>query len=78
MVPLCSATLLSSPLLVLFDSVPATTPRPVGGVGYNIAVADPPDEFPNNFVGDLVRTERGWAVVPPTCCPSGHDYNDPG
>ncbi|MGB6514586.1 hypothetical protein [Mycobacterium sp.] len=41
-------------------------------------MADPPDEFPNNFVGDLVRTERGWAVVPPTCCPSGHDYNDPG
>jgi hypothetical protein len=54
MVPLCSATLLSSPLLDFFDGMPATTPRPVGGVGYNIAVADPRDEFPNNFVGDLV------------------------
>jgi hypothetical protein len=26
------------------------------------------DDFPNNYVGDLVRTDRGWAVVPPTCC----------
>ena len=36
------------------------------------------DEFPNNFVGDLVRTERGRTVVPPTCCPAGHDYARPG
>jgi hypothetical protein len=45
----------------------------VGGSGYNVAVSDPRDEFPNNFVGDLVHTERGWVVVPPTCCPDGHD-----
>jgi len=26
-------------------------------------VADPRrDEFPNNFVGDLVHTDRGWVV----------------
>jgi hypothetical protein len=36
------------------------------------------DEFPNHFVGDLVRTERGWVVVPPTCCPDSHPYSDPG
>jgi hypothetical protein len=36
------------------------------------------DEFPNNFVGDLVHTDRGWVVVPPTCCPAGHDYGDGG
>jgi hypothetical protein len=36
----------------------------------------PRDEFPNNFVGDLVRTDRGWVVVPPTSCPAGHDYGD--
>lgn len=36
------------------------------------------DEFPNHFVGDLVPTERGWVVVPPTCCPDGHAYTDPG
>jgi hypothetical protein len=36
------------------------------------------DDFPNNFVGDLVKTERGWTVVPPTCCLAGHDYGDPG
>jgi hypothetical protein len=36
------------------------------------------DEFPNNFVGNLVWTERGWTVVPPTCCPAGHDYARPG
>jgi hypothetical protein len=30
-------------------------------------VAEPPrDEFPNNFVGDLVHDERGWVVVPLT------------
>jgi hypothetical protein len=34
--------------------------------------------FPNNFVGDLVATDRGWVVVPPTCCPDGHDYGEPG
>ena len=50
---------------------------PVDGSGYNIAVAEPRrDEFPNNFVGDLVPTERGWVVVPPTRCPAGHDYTD--
>jgi hypothetical protein len=27
------------------------------------------DDFPNNFVGDLVKTDRGWVVVPPTCWP---------
>ena len=36
------------------------------------------DDFPNNFVGDLVKTGRGWVVVPWTCCPDGHDYNEPG
>jgi hypothetical protein len=36
------------------------------------------DDFPNNFVGDQVKTERGWTVVPPTCCLAGHDYGDPG
>ncbi|MGB8208270.1 MAG: hypothetical protein WCF69_11770 [Mycobacterium sp.] len=36
------------------------------------------DKFSNNFVGDLVWTERGWTVVPPTCCPAGHDYARPG
>ena len=39
----------------------------------------PRDEFPNNFVGDLVQNDRGgWTVVPPTACPDGHDYTDPG
>jgi hypothetical protein len=34
---------------------------------YNGAVAERRrDEFPNNFAGDLVKTERGWVVVPPT------------
>ena len=32
----------------------------------------------NHFVGDLVPTQRGWVVVPPTCCPDGHDYSDGG
>jgi hypothetical protein len=42
-------------------------------------VAVPPhDAFPNNFIGDLVPTERGWVVVPPTCCPVGHAYSDRG
>jgi hypothetical protein len=36
------------------------------------------DDFPNNYVGDLVPTERGWVVVPPTCCPDGHYYGEPG
>ena len=45
---------------------------------YNIKVAEPRDEFPNNFVVDLVPTERGWVVVPPTCCPDGHEYSDDG
>jgi hypothetical protein len=36
------------------------------------------DDFPNNFVGDLVKTDRGWVVVPPTCCPEGHDYGEDG
>jgi hypothetical protein len=44
----------------------------VGGSGYNVAVAESRDEFPNHFVGDLVHTERGWVVVPPTCSPDGH------
>lgn len=29
--------------------------RPVGGSGYNVAVAEPRDEFPNNFDGSLTR-----------------------
>jgi hypothetical protein len=52
---------------------------PVGGSGYNVAVAEPHDEFPNNYVGDFVHDERGWVVVPPTCgapitpvCESAH------
>lgn len=36
------------------------------------------DEFPNNYVGDLVPTERGWVVVPPTCCQDGHACADEG
>ena len=56
-----------------------TAVRPVGGAEYNVAVAEPKrDDFPNNFVGALVPTERGWVVVQPTCCPDGHDYSDPG
>jgi hypothetical protein len=40
-------------------------------------VAEPRDESPNHYVGDhLVPTERGWVVVPPTCCPAGHAYSD--
>jgi hypothetical protein len=36
----------------------------VGGLGYNVAVAGPRrDDFPNNYVGDLVHDERGWVVV---------------
>lgn len=23
-------------------------------------------------VGDLIRTRKGWTVVPPTACPNGH------
>jgi hypothetical protein len=34
--------------------------------------------FLNHYVGDLVHTNRGWVVVPPTCCPAGHDYGDGG
>jgi hypothetical protein len=45
---------------------------------YNVAVVESPrDEFPNNFVGDLVPTERGWVVVPPTCCPAGEPWEKP-
>lgn len=45
----------------------------------HVLVTDPcRDDFPNNFVGDLVRHTRGWVVVPPTCCPEGHDYGDTG
>jgi hypothetical protein len=51
----------------------------VGGLGYNGAVAGPRrDDFPDHFVGDLVKTDRGWVMVPPTCCPNGHDYGDGG
>lgn len=79
MVRRSSAIGASSPLLKLFStSHSATNARPVGGSGYNIAVAEPRDEFPNNFVGDLVHAERGWVVVPPTCCPDCHDYSDGG
>lgn len=34
------------------------------------------DEFPNHYVGDLVQTDRGWVVVPPTGCPAFHDYSE--
>ena len=51
---------------------------PVGGPVYNVAVAKPRDDFPNQFVGDLLRTDRSWVGVPPICCPDGHDYTDPG
>jgi hypothetical protein len=51
----------------------------VGGSGYNAAVAEPRrDDFPNNYIGDLMRGERGWVVVPPTGCPEGHAYGEPG
>jgi hypothetical protein len=43
-----------------------------------VGVGQRRDEFPNHFVGDLVRTERGWVVVPPRCCPDSHPYTDPG
>lgn len=49
--------------------------RVVGGSGYN-DVMPRREEFPNHFVGDLVPTDRDWVVVPPTCCPAGHDYGD--
>jgi hypothetical protein len=42
--------------------------EPVGASRYNVPVAEPPDDFPTKFVDDLVPTERGWVVVPPTCC----------
>jgi hypothetical protein len=45
---------------------------------YNVAVTESRDEFPNDFVGDLVHTDRGWVVVPPTSCPAGHDFGDGG
>jgi hypothetical protein len=51
----------------------------VGGIRYDCVVAGPRrDDFPNNYVGDLVRGERGWVVVPPTCCPDGHRYGETG
>jgi len=49
----------------------------MGGSGYSGRVAGPRrEDFPNNFVGDLVHTDRAWVVVPPTCCPEGQDYGD--
>lgn len=39
----------------------------VGGSEYKVPVAEPSDEFPNNFVGNHAHTDRGWVVVPPTC-----------
>jgi hypothetical protein len=35
------------------------------------------NNFPNNFVGDMVETKRGWVIVPPTACPDSHDYGQP-
>jgi hypothetical protein len=61
----------------LFERAPRPTPC-VGGPGYNTVTGPRRNDFPNNFVGDLVPTDRGWVVVPPTICPDGHDYNDPG
>ena len=44
----------------------------VGGSGYNIGVAEPGrDEFPNNYVGDLVHTEHGPPAVKDDVPPSG-------
>jgi hypothetical protein len=35
----------------------------VGSARYNAAVSDfRRDDFPNDFVGDLMHTERGWVV----------------
>ena len=59
---------------------PVATAKGVGGSRYNCTVAGPRrNEFPSHYVGDLVKTDRGWVVVvPPTCCPAGHDYGDDG
>jgi hypothetical protein len=52
---------------------PTTRRGHVGAMPYYVAVADPRrDEFPDNYVGDLVPTERRWVVVPPTACPAGY------
>ena len=60
-------------------TLPRSSRRSTLSDGNNVAVAEPKrDDFPNNFVGDLVPTEHGWVVVPPTCCPDGHDYSDGG
>lgn len=57
------------------NEVPQAPQDPRSGA----ASGRPRDEFPNNYVGDLVRTARGWVVVPPTACPQyGHPISDPG
>jgi hypothetical protein len=51
--------------------------NPVGSSKYNQQVAGPRrDDFRNHFVGDLVPTDHGWVVVPPTAYPDGHNYGD--
>jgi hypothetical protein len=60
-----------------FERAPRPT-RCVGGPGYNTVTEPRRDDFPNNFVGDLVPTDPGWVVVPPACCPAGHEYGDGG
>jgi hypothetical protein len=62
-------------------STPCTTSEPSAvGAGSMKSLWPAPlrDDFPNNFVGDLVKTDRGWVVVRPTCCPVGHDYDERG
>jgi uncharacterized protein YegP (UPF0339 family) len=49
---------------------------PIRSSSFNARYRFRRDDFPNNFVGDLVKTDRGWVVVPPTYCPAGHDYGD--
>lgn len=38
----------------------------------------PRDNFPNAYVGDLVETPTGWAVVAPLYCPNWHRIDEPG
>ena len=55
------------------------TPLPLSGVRDTTSQwLEPRDKFPNNFVGDLVETGRGWVVVPRTCRLDGHAYSGPG
>jgi hypothetical protein len=54
-------------------------PRDPELIASELSVVEPRrDNFPNNFVGDLVAAVGGWVVIPPTYCPDGHAYSDPG